>query len=286
MKYKFFLVLFLVCTFLPGMEWPLPDAVVIQNFGLNNRGKPVLGTVFSGSGQIQAAGDGVVIFSRSEKETASRLPSPFGAWTTIDHGDGLLSIYARYNDNEIPGYMPEMELGSYVAQTGNSGFSRQEGLYFILYDRKERCWVNASMIIPPFPDNNMPQITRIQLRHSSGRVFEGIQLRNLIQGNYTIIVSTFDTISSPGSGQLAPHRIVCSVNGVEVGNLLFETIFARDGLTMVNRNTPVSAQRVYYSYPAYETGEVFLNRGQALLEVIVHDIAGNSRSSISRITVE
>jgi hypothetical protein len=79
---------------------------------------------------------------------------------------------------------------------------------------------------------------------------------------------------------------VCSVNGAETGALAFETICARDGIIMVNRNGLTSALQVYAPFPAYELGEVLLNRGQALLEVIVQDITGISRSVTAMMLVE
>jgi hypothetical protein len=80
-------------------------------------------------------------------------------------------------------------------------------------------------------------------------------------------------------------RIVCSINGAEVGSLNFEAISARDGIMMINRNGLVPARQVYAAFPAFETANVFLSRGQANLEVIVQDIAGNSRSFASRLIV-
>jgi hypothetical protein len=106
------------------------------------------------------------------------------------------------------------------------------------------------------------------------------------QGRYTILVSAADTRASPQESPLAPHRIVCSVNGTETGSLHFETISARDGVLMVYRNGLAPAKQVYAPFPAFETGEVSLSRGQASVEIIVQDIAGNSRSVISRLIVE
>ena len=281
-KYWLLIIMILLLSVAAAaMDWPLPDARVTRNFGLNDNGNPVLGIDFAGEGELSASGSGMIFFSRSENDSASRLPSPFGAWTAMDHGDGLISIYARYRDEESrpPAATSAafLEMGDAVASAGISGWSNHEGFYFVLFDRKERRWVNASMVIPPFPDTTPPQITSVKLRNSSGKIFEGAQLRNLNQGSYTIIVSAFDTLVPRGE-PLAPHRITCSVNGAEAGSLSFETISAKNGL--------ISAKKIYSPVPAFEAGEVYLNRGQAILEILVHDIAGNSGSSISRITVE
>jgi len=287
MKKRFLVLTALVlCNSLTALEWPLPDAVMVRNFGFNDRGRPSLGTVFEGEGDIRAAGDGELIFSSTGKEAASRLPSPLGAWTAVDHDDGLISIYGRSGDETGSRPLSGVSRGVSIATAGNSGWSRRGGFYFALYDRKERRWVNASMVITPFPDTVPPQIVGIQLRRADGKLFEGSQLRNLSQGRYAIMVNTIDTLLESRKLPLAPHRIVCSVNGEEAGALSFETICARNGMLMVNRNGLIPAERVYVPYPAFEAGEVHLSRGQAILEVIVQDIAGNSRSASTRIIVE
>ena len=286
-KISFFLLLLvlLLCGTLAAMDWPLPEAAMVRNFGFNDRGRPELGTVFEGEGAVCAAEEGEVIFSSSGREAASRLPSPLGAWTAVDHGDGLISIYGRYKDEGRGRQLSRVGRGAPIAAAGSSGWSRRDGFYFMLYDRKERRWVNASMVITPFPDTAPPQIMGIQLRNSDGRLFEGAQLRSVSQGRYSIMVNTIDNREA-GGRPLAPHRIVCSVNGEEAGSLSFETISVHDGVLMVNRNGLIPALRVYANYPGFEAGEVYLSRGQAILEVIVQDIAGNSRSASTRMIVE
>jgi hypothetical protein len=278
------IVLMAFCVPLSAMDWPLPSAAMISNFGSNDQGRPVLGTVFEGEGEILAADAGELIFSWSGKESASRLPSPLGSWSAIDHGDGLVSVYGRHGEEGGNQSLKQVERGDRIAAAGSSGWSRRGGYYFVLYDRKERRWVNPSMVITPFPDTVSPQIQGIRFHREDGRVVEGGQIRTS-QGKYTIVVNTVDTLLERGL-PLAPHRIVCSVNGEEAGSLSFETICARDGILLVNRNGLVPALRVYARYPTFEAGEVHLSRGQAILEVIVQDIAGNSRSASTRIIVE
>ena len=278
-------VLAVACAAAGAMEWPMPNAAIVRNFGYNDRGKPALGTVFEGTGEILAAETGTLVFSRSGNDFASRLPSPLGTWAAIDHGDGLISIYSRCNEYEKITSLSQVDRGMPIAGAGVSGWSRRDGYYFILFDRKERRWVNSSMIITPFPDTTPPQILGLQLRNADGRILEGGQLQRLSQGRYSIIVNAVDTLAVRGL-PIAPYRIVCSVNGMEVGALSFETICARDGVLMITRNSLIPASRVYAPWPAFEAGDVHLSRGQAMLEVIVQDISGNFRNALSRISVE
>ena len=262
---------------LDAMSWPCEGAGLIRNFGSNNSGIPTLGMVFAGNTDVLAAEKGEVIFSRGRDDTASRLPSPLGAWTAIDHEDGLISIYCRYSDENRA--FTQVEKSQPIASSGISGWSAQNGFYFIVYDRRERRWINPAMIVTPPRESGLPQILSVELRNTQGLP---VQSRNLSQGRYTILVNT--TTAARGA-VLAPQRIVCSVNGAEVGSLNFEAVSARDGVLMVYRNGLVPARQVYANFPAFETADVFLNRGQVNLEVIVQDMAGNSRSVINRLII-
>ncbi|MCL2185198.1 MAG: M23 family metallopeptidase [Treponema sp.] len=275
---------------LDAMNWPSLNAVLISNFGANNNGKPILGMVFAGGEEILAAESGEVIFSRSKNDPASRLPSPLGAWTAIDHGDGLISIYSRYAESPVnaeredfsSAEATQVEKQQPIAFSGISGWSAREGFYFMIFDRRERRWINPAMIITPAHETTPVQIFSVELRNAQGQI---VQSRNLTQGRYTVYVNAAGgirrSVVQAGIGrirQFAPQRIVCSVNGAEVGSLNFEAVSARDGILMVSRNGLVSAGQVYRNFPSFEAAEVFLTRGQVTLEVIVQDISGDSRS--------
>jgi hypothetical protein len=244
-------------------------------------GKPVLGMVFSGGTDILAAETGKVIFSRQKGDTVSRLPSPLGSWTAIDHEDGLISIYSRYGEEKHQSM--QIERQSTIASTGTSGWSSQNGFYFILYDKRERRWINPEMIITPVRVSRPPQIISVNLRNAQGVLVNSAQFGNLSQGRYKITVAT--TGLNMRENLLAPYRIHCSINGAEVGHLNFEAISARDGTLMVYRNGLIPARQIYGHYPAFETAEVYLNSGQATLEIIVQDIAGNSRRTLTRMII-
>jgi len=292
----FFLLGFLFDS-LNAMNWPSEKAVLIHNFGANNKGQPVLGMVFSGGEEILAAESGEVIFSRRKNDPASRLPSPLGAWTAVDHGDGLISIYSRYaedNEQTMDEKITQIEKQQPIAFSGTSGWSVRDGFYFMIFDRRERRWINPAMIITPAQETRPVQIFSVELKNSQGQIIQAQQAaaRNLTQGRYTVYVNAAGGISRttpPASAgrieQFAPQRIVCSVNGAEVGSLNFEAVSARDGVLMVSRNGLVPAKQVYVNSPSFEAAEIFLTRGQVTLEVIVQDISGDSRSVTNRFIV-
>jgi hypothetical protein len=238
--------------------------------------------VFAGDADALAADNGDVIFTRGSEDSASRLPSPLGAWTALDHGDGLISIYSRYGEGSLSS--AQVEKLEPIARAGVSGWSRQKGFYFILYDRKERRWINPAMIITPIKESAVPQILSVGLQNEQIIPLNS-PMRAIDQGRYAVLVNAAGAAQGAREYPLAPQRIVCSVNGAEAGSLNFDAVSARDGVLMVYRNGLVPAKQIYANFPAFETAVVILSRGQATLEVIVQDIAGNSRNSVSRIIV-
>ena len=275
-----------------AMSLPSEDALLIRNFGSNDNGKPVLGMIFSGGTNILAAENGEIIFSKNSSDTASRLPSPLGAWTAVDHEDGLISIYSRYADENSSTNRrePFSQLGKsqVLANSGNSGWSAQNGFYFSVYDRRERQWINPAMIITPVQMPGIqpaparpPQILSVDFKNSNGQIE---QSRNLTQGRYTVLVNAVNPVNNPAV-LLAPQKIICFINGAEAASLNFEAISARDGVLMVYRNGLVPAKQVYSSPAAYEAADIFLTRGQANLEIIVQDINGLSNTLAARLIV-
>ena len=319
---------------LGAMDWPSSGGLVTANFGLNEQGRPCLGTVFRSTGPIRSADKGELVFYRTQEDKASRLPSPLGSWIAYDHGDGILGIYSRFAEGENPaeedspvedspaGNSPgetgrsgppgpagsaglentgdaavsvaslrlqepplQSRQGEIIAASGISGCSAQMGFYFALYDRRERRWVNPSLIIVPFPDDRPPEILSVQLRDSEGRLIPPAQGR-IGQGRYSIIVSVTDALSRSSPVRLAPHRLGLFLNGAEAGSLNFETFSARDGVLSVRRNGLVPVSEVYAPYPALKMGEAWFTRGQTSLELIARDVMGNEASLIRRLEVE
>jgi hypothetical protein len=268
-----------------AMDWPQADAAAIANFGGNNRGQPHSQTVFEGEGPVRASGEGEVIFVNTANN-ASRIPSPLGRWIAIDHGDGLISVYSHLDDPPVVPVPDQPSLGRVIAESGQSGWANKKGFSFAFFDRKERRWLNPSLIITPLPDTMPPVIHSVELISADGRVFNPASVKNINQGRYTVSVYATDTRLNAQEPPLAPHRILCFVNGQEVGELAFETYSVRDGTFLISRNGMIPVRQVYARQPAFEAGDLWLTRGQAALEIIAQDIHGNSRNATFRVQVD
>ncbi|MDR3357058.1 MAG: peptidoglycan DD-metalloendopeptidase family protein [Spirochaetaceae bacterium] len=277
-------------------EWPSDGAVTVSNFGKSDVGRPALGDTFRSDGPLGAIEGGEIIYSRGVSSPASRFMSPLGNMLVVDHGDGLLSIYSRAAHLQTKP-KSAVDAGTVIAVSGISGWSKTEGFYLSVFDRKERRWVNPSLIISSIQDTRTPSIRSVKLKDNANRITDLSVVRTIQQGAYTVIVHAEVPRAKTTEAPLMPLRIICSVNGVEAGYLAFETFSARDGVLMMFRNGLVPTSQIYASDPAVEACEVFFNRGQVTLEVIVQNnmvlaasdteaAALPSRSAVYRLSVE
>jgi hypothetical protein len=276
-------VFFALAALLNGMDWPSREGRMSRNFGWNDRGRPVKGVSFETEGPVRAADAGEMLFFNDPESAASRIPSPLGAWIALDHGDGLVSIYSCLDEKRLPESLSLVEKYTVIASAGGSG--RSGGFSFSIFDRRERRWVNPAMIVTPLPDTQPPAILSATLRNADGLV-NLAQTRAINWGRYTVAVEVSDTREGNGELPLAPFRIGCSVNGVELASLSFETFSVRDGIAMAYRNSLAPAREVYAAYPAFEVGDIAFTQGRVTLEITALDSAQNQRSVTYQLQVD
>ena len=280
-------ILFFILTlnFLYPMEWPVTGGTISKNFGYNDEGTPILGVNFRAESAVNAAEQGELLFYSEGNDNASGLPPVLGAWLALDHSGGIIGIYSRMErDNpEIPDLV---EKSAPLGMSGVSGWSEEKGVYFSLFDRKERRWINPAMIITPLPESRQTMTLSVKLRNNEGRLLDLAQARTVSQGRYTILVEAAQVFQGQNRNPLSPFRIICSVNGTEIGRLNFETYSARDGVLMVYKNGLFPVKQIFSPYPAFELGDTGFTRGQVTMEVIAQDAEGNSRNVVYRFTVE
>jgi hypothetical protein len=244
-----------------------------------------VGDVYVGGGVVRAVETGEALFSRSVSDRASRLPSPLGEWAAIDHGDGLISLYGRLEGGKMSRLPSVVERGAMMGSAGTTGWSKERGFYYSLFDRKERQWVNPAVMESRRNDGRAPVIRSVTLRDAQDRMVDASLAKGLVQGRRTVFVSTAD-YAETGEMSLAPFRIVCSLNGREVGAVALEALSARDGRMWIYRNGLVPVEQVYAGSFGFELGEAVFIRGQADMEIIVQDANGNVQRVEYRFTVE
>jgi len=269
-----------------SMNWPVQPGIIEKNFGWNEDGQPVLGVIFEATGQVLAADNGELLFYNNSSTNASGLPSPLGSWIALDHGAGIVGIYSRMAEGQNHEVSNFSERNNTIGSSGMSGWTERTGVYFSLFDRRERRWINPAIIINPAPVSRPMIIQSVMLRSASGEMIDLSQARNINQGRYSILTRVSETPFAAGRTPLAPFRIICTVNGLETGRLNFESYTARDGVLMAHGNNLIPARQAFASDPYYELGSINFARGQVVLEIITHNVSGGTRNAVFRFTVE
>ncbi|MDR2510539.1 MAG: M23 family metallopeptidase [Spirochaetaceae bacterium] len=270
---------------LTGMDWPSSDGRLIENFGMNNGGRPVIGDTFLAQGDVYSADPGEILFNNQEDDGGTFI-SPLGNWVACDHGDGYISIYARLSELSTEALPERVDKGVTIGKAGKSGWSSGGGFHFSFFDRRERQWINPIVILNSMPDTIAPSIQSIKLKDSSGKLYDLSSQRLIRQGLYSVLVQASDRIDISNAA-LAPFCITTSLNGVEAGRLELETFSARDGGLLIYSNGLVPVTQIYGSAPALEAaGNVSFSRGQARLDLGVLDFAGNARNASFNLFIE
>jgi len=271
-----------------SIDWPSLSGLRVRNFGWNDAGFPHLGVSFEDNGSVFAAKEGDLLFQHRNEDSILPFPSPLGSWAAIDHSDGLISIYSRMGtlgSTDADGFFTDiplrLEKGDHIGESGISGWALERGLYFQLFDRKERSWTNPETIIVS-TDTRQPVIGQVQLRNSEGTFFPLPQTSTVAQGNYSVVVNA---ASGTINAEFAPYQISAFLNGRELATLTFESYSVRDGLLTVQRNGLVPVREVYAVPPGYEAAQLYLNRGQATLQITVQQLSGAARTVVHRFTV-
>lgn len=268
-------------------DWPTANSPILLSFGQNDSGRAIVGMVFAAQGTVRSADAGEVVFkSKQGSEGVGGLPQPLGDWVAVDHGGGIVGIYAHLNGIDAAGGSAIVEKNAVLGSAGATGWSSEEGYFFALHDNPERRWVNPTMITVARPDAKAPQIKNVVLVSREGQSYPLATTRSLRQGSYRVVVEAYDAEDQSPGRLIAPQRLSFMVNGTEQGALHLETIKAENGSLTVWAQTPVTADKVYLKSGAYEIGEAKLTRGRASLEAIARDAAGNERSANFTLQVE
>lgn len=262
-----------------AMDWPMQPSELAVSFGQNGGGRPASGSDLVGEGPVRAAEAGEVVFVRGPEAGIDGFPSPLGSWVAVDHGNGMLGIYAR---TEASGERRLVEKGAPLGPAGSTGWSESRGVHFSLYDRLKRRWVNPSSILTPRPDRRPPVIRTVFLQAKDGRRIDVGTVRSVRQGEYRVLVEAVDF--DDASAAVAPQRMAVSLDGMEKGALHLETLSARDGDLALNEGIPAKA--AYAADGSYDIAEIRLSRGKAVVEITARDAAGNEKAALFSLSVE
>jgi hypothetical protein len=259
-----------------GWQWPVSDPVVNGTFGQSVGGGYLRGILISAGEQpVYPVAEGEVIFVREE---GSEPRTGLGTVVVVQHERGFRSLYAHL----VPGSAPEA--GSIVTEetqigvVGQSGVPDSPMLQVQVIDTETGSYVNPLVLLPRREDPLQPRILNV-FAESRGALYSLTDNQSLPAGEYTLLVECSD-LTSRGSNAVAPYSLSLLVDGREEFALSFDSIVHEDGAARVSTGPPLSHDALYAGTDLYRLGQIVLQTGRTILEIVAHDYEGNESSIV------
>lgn len=269
-----------------GFEWPLKKAEPVATFGENRHGDFLKGIELTGTeDEVEPVEDGEIIFRNSTGgNLPHRLNSGLGNMVVLQHERGIRSVYGHLVA-PVSRDMVFAKRGSSLGSLGSSGVVDGNFLYLQIIDTEVSRFVNPLLSLPSFRDTSEPVIRRVELDDGTEArmLSEGI---NIPRGRYSVRIETFDTSAGlPSFRPMAPYSVRLYVNGEERLGLSFESLGVEKGRAVPAGRTDLTFESVYSDKWVLVPGEIILQPGEVLMELVVSDFSGNETVRDTRMVV-
>lgn len=308
----------LLQTGLYSFEWPVKPERVVAGFGEYRSGSFLKGLeIETRDKDVRAIEAGKLIYFAEETPRHNgALPSGIGNSMVVEHERGIRSVYGYLSG--IPGELNERmlkkdeKLPVSGGQTGKEGRAEDDTrlVYLKILDSELDHAVNPLLSLPSVEDTRDVEIESVALvpagsmdgraaggtngssaesaaANTSARAPLRLDENSSVEaGEYEIHIEAFDSyVLENRTGPLAPFSFRVYINGEEELNIRFEYITA-EGLSHTLEGTGGKrASDLYKDKWRYCPGIIRLNPGDALIEVVVSDIAGNETTETYRLSI-
>ncbi len=296
-------------------QWPVSAPRVVKNFASPRDGEFFAGLRLAvegkgagarlqqpGTAAETAAGtaardvhpvdQGEILFRQAE----GYREKPFsggGSMTVVHHKGGLRSFYAGL---EFTGERLLAGSGADDGGPSESGTvtpysilgrpaSGQEAFRFYLYDTQRERFVNPFLVLPPFRDEEAPRLSGLVLVDEGGQTYplRGDRLEPAV---YRLRGRVSDRIGGESAGAATvPYSISLFLNGNAVRTVTFDALEVQGGEWVLASLKEGRYSEVYGPGDSFVLGNMRLNTGRNILEIILRDIAGNETVRTYRIEV-
>jgi hypothetical protein len=276
-------------TFLPlsasAFDWPFDVLTVLHGFGDEVEGALLPGVIVEGlQGDPVNTHEGEVIFTNDSRTSLhQKLPTGLGNFVAFAHPEGLRSIIAQLDVEEI---LPEgtWAQGQRLGQQ-NYPTSDAEGVQPVLrdlprpqvavfyLDQNEDLVLNPMNVIPRSPQDVPPVIQQFRVKLENSEVW--LPVRNLIRIPVTdadVQVVAFD--QNPDRSPRNVFSIQAFLNGSEIFTYVLDKLDVEEG-EWVDAQFRIPLDQVLSQGFTWDLGEVFFNQGAYTLVVEVTDTQGN-----------
>lgn len=292
MRVPLVLGLVLAAATLHGYDWPASDMQVVRSFGQRGASGVLAGVeVQTLSPVLTAPEDGSLLFLfQPSSQGVQNLPSGLGGFVGLAHDNNLRTVVGHLRS--VPGeakkvYQRGEPLGQAEVQTGASE-SRHR---LFVFDQQLGEVVNPLLVYPALADARPPVIYDVSLVPEGKTEPISLFSKSTLEVGYgTLQVTTADPFTYvPGAGkekgtegQRGIYSLEAYLNGTEVFNLTLDSLLEKNGRWLVKGMTaPLDSSLT--PEQVWSLGQVFLNQGTNILEIVVKDYAGNQAGRTFRV---
>ena len=264
--------LFIPCF---ALDWPVAKRIVTGSFGEDRGGHFHAGIDIGGGEQdIRPILAGELVFRYDENVDYTSVPRGVGTFAALQHADNILSIYCHMKTGSVPADRTQFAAVDRLGIVGDTGYSEGKHLHIEIFDRETVSFLNPLSILPPLPDREPPVIKRILLliRDRTIVLESGVSVP---AGQGTIMAEIYDPREDVRFlWPMAPYRIRMAVNGKETSKIVFDSLYVKDGVSMIG-GVGIGAAALYAGDRLILCGTIELRGGESHLLLAARDFAGN-----------
>ena len=266
-------------------QWPVRNIVLTATFG-ESRWTHFHDGVDLGGGEqdIFPIDEGEVLFRFEEKHKPGAIPSGLGSFIVLEHNQRIRSLYAHLKADTMITSSDRVSKEDVIGTVGETGGSYGKHLHLSVIDSDYKQIINPLVVMPSLIDSQRPRIENLYFLEE-GELIPLEQGMSFQGGERSIYLEGHDISQDVSYFQpIAPYGIFLYVNGRELVSFTFEGIRRGSESNVLVRSDDISFEELYYDDWIFNLGNVHFLPGEALIEVIVTDLAGNE--AIKSITVQ
>lgn len=261
------------------VEWPQEDnseGSIISYFAQNIDGSLSTSIIFSEPSEIKAVKDGHVLIVMSDAEDDCEFfPSALGTCVILSHDDDLISVYSNLDRDTLQQNIDSKQKfkeGELIGETGNSSWQKERcSLEFQIIDTQKSSAINPKILLPRTENEKDYSLTGIVLQNKEGTLYDLREHKVFPSGAYKVYHAR--------NAIAAPYKITCSINGVIVDEIFFDTIGMQNGKLYVTGKKQYDSHDIYPDDNLILSGELMLTTGKSTLTLTVEDFLGKTKQA-------
>ncbi|MBN2616793.1 MAG: hypothetical protein JXR64_00630 [Spirochaetales bacterium] len=277
MKKFTILFVFSILSFsLYSYQWPTSKDFLLSFFGTPKNNCLSDGIEFTSDNQaIYPLADGEIVYYQDELIFGDLdYRGDEGNILVLNHIGEFKSIYRNFTTNNLFNMSDNLKKEEMIGVSGN----QNDNFIFSIYDDKRKSYINPQQILPFLQDERKPIIDSVYLDYEDSLHKLSYNL-SVPAGASTIYVNTWDVVKINNNfKKFTPFSINVFVDGLELYTSSFSSLVEIDNKIFVSGASDTPVDTIISGGELLYGGNIFLTKGNSIIEIVVKDIDGNEAS--------